>query len=81
MGIDSKGMINNDIHAIPTIVEDKSSHRVNFRGNHSDTLIRGAAMMVSGKITLKPVMNAIHPHPTQTQMFGRWLGGRGGQLG
>jgi len=27
-------------------------------------------MMVAGDMTLDQVANAIHPHPTQTEMFG-----------
>jgi dihydrolipoamide dehydrogenase len=27
-------------------------------------------MMVSGNMTLEQVGNAIHPHPTQTELFG-----------
>ncbi len=27
-------------------------------------------MMVSGRMTLEQVAEAIHPHPTQTEMFG-----------
>ena len=34
------------------------------------TLIGEAVMMVSGNMTLEQVGNAIHPHPTQTELFG-----------
>jgi dihydrolipoamide dehydrogenase len=30
----------------------------------------GCLMMVSGEMTLEQVGNAIHPHPTQTKLFG-----------
>jgi dihydrolipoamide dehydrogenase len=42
-------------------------------------LIGEAVMMVSGDMTLEQVGNSIHPHPTQTEMFGelaRRLGSR-----
>ena len=34
------------------------------------TLVGEAVMMVSGGLTLKQVGGAIHPHPTQTELFG-----------
>ena len=34
------------------------------------TLIGEAVMMVSGNMTLEQVGEAIHPHPTQTELFG-----------
>ena len=38
--------------------------------DHADTLIGEAVMMVSGNMTLEQVGKAIHPHPTQTELFG-----------
>jgi dihydrolipoamide dehydrogenase len=38
--------------------------------DHTDTLIGEAVMMVSGEMTLQQVGEAIHPHPTQTELFG-----------
>ena len=55
------------------IVADKVSRRivgVHFLADHADTLIGEAVMMVAGDMTLDQVANAIHPHPTQTEMFG-----------
>ena len=73
MSIDAKAMINNETHGLIKIVADKASHRVigvHFLADHTDTLIGEAVMMVSGNMTLEQVGQAIHPHPTQTELFG-----------
>ena len=73
MSIDAKAMITNETHGMIKIVADKASHRivgVHFLADHADTLIGEGVMMVSGKMTLEQVAQAIHPHPTQTEMFG-----------
>jgi dihydrolipoamide dehydrogenase len=73
MSIDAKAMINNEQHGMIKIVADKASHRVvgvHFLADHADTLIGEAVMMVSGGMTLEQVAGAIHPHPTQTELFG-----------
>ncbi|NOZ52475.1 MAG: FAD-dependent oxidoreductase [Gammaproteobacteria bacterium] len=73
MNIDAKAMINNELHGMIKIVADKKSHRiigVHYLADHADTLIGEGVMMVSGGMTLEQVANAIHPHPTQTEMFG-----------
>jgi len=73
MNIDAKAMINNETHGLIKIVADKASHRVigvHFLADHADTLIGEAVMMVAGNMTLEQVGSAIHPHPTQTELFG-----------
>ena len=73
MNIDAKAMINNETHGMIKIVADKASHRVvgvHFLADHADTLIGEAVMMVSAGMTLEQVGEAIHPHPTQTELFG-----------
>ncbi len=73
MNIDAKAMMTNELDGMIKIVADKSSRRVigvHFLADHADTLIGEAVMMVSGDMTLDQVANAIHPHPTQTEMFG-----------
>jgi len=73
MSIDAKAMINNERHGMIKIVADKTSRRVvgvHFLADHADTLIGEAVMMVSGGMTLEQVAEAIHPHPTQTELFG-----------
>ncbi len=73
MSIDAKAMINNETHGLIKLVADKASHRivgVHFLADHADTLIGEGVMMVAGNMTLEQVGNAIHPHPTQTELFG-----------
>ena len=73
MNIDAKAMINHETHGMIKIVADKATHRivgVHFLADHADTLIGEAVMMVAGNLTLEQVGAAIHPHPTQTELFG-----------
>jgi dihydrolipoamide dehydrogenase len=73
MNIDAKAMINHETHGMIKIVADKATHRVvgvHFLADHADTLIGEAVMMVSASMTLEQVGEAIHPHPTQTELFG-----------
>ena len=73
MSIDAKAMITNETLGLIKIVADKATHKiigVHFLADHCDTLIGEGVMMVSGEMTLTQVANAIHPHPTQTEMFG-----------
>ncbi|MGB5540689.1 MAG: FAD-dependent oxidoreductase, partial [Gammaproteobacteria bacterium] len=73
MNIDAKAMINHETHGMIKLVADKVTHRVvgvHFLADHADTLIGEAVMMVAGQLTLEQVGEAIHPHPTQTELFG-----------
>jgi len=73
MNIDAKAMIANETAGMIKIVVDKKSLRVigvHFLADHADTLIGEAVMMVAGDMTLEQVARAIHPHPTQTELFG-----------
>jgi dihydrolipoamide dehydrogenase len=73
MNIDAKAMINNEQHGMIKIVADRATHRVvgvHLLADHADTLIGEAVMMVSGSMSLEQVAEAIHPHPTQTELFG-----------
>ncbi|MCP5141942.1 MAG: FAD-dependent oxidoreductase [Gammaproteobacteria bacterium] len=73
MSIDAKAMITKETHGLIKLVADKATGRVigvHFLADHADTLIGEGVMMVSGKMTLEQVGNAIHPHPTQTELFG-----------
>ncbi len=73
MSIDAKAMISGETDGLIKMVVDKTSHRVigvHFLTEHADTLIGEAVMMVAGDMTLEQVAMAIHPHPTQTELFG-----------
>ena len=82
MSIDAKAMITGETQGLIKIVADKATSKVigvHFLADHADTLIGEGVMMVSGEMTLEQVGNAIHPHPTQTELFGdmaRRLGAR-----
>ncbi|BAW80645.1 pyruvate/2-oxoglutarate dehydrogenase complex dihydrolipoamide dehydrogenase (E3) component and related enzyme [Candidatus Nitrosoglobus terrae] len=71
--IDAKAMINHETEGFIKMVVDKASHRiigVHFLVDHADTLVGEAVMIVTGEMTLEQVARAIHPHPTQTEIFG-----------
>jgi len=73
MNIDAKAMITGETAGMIKIVADKASEKVigvHLLADHTDTLIGEAVMMVEGELTLEQVGNAIHPHPTQTELFG-----------
>lgn len=73
MSIDAKAMINHEVHGLIKLVVDKATHRivgVHFLADHADTLIGEATMIVSASLTLEQVGEAIHAHPTQTELFG-----------
>jgi len=73
MNIDAKAMISAETHGMIKLVADKNTQRVvgvHFLADHADTLIGEAVMMVAGNMTLAQVGRAIHPHPTQTELFG-----------
>ncbi len=73
MSIDAKAMITGETLGMIKLVADKASRRiigVHFLTDHADTLIGEAVMMVAGQLTLDQVAHAIHPHPTQTELFG-----------
>ncbi|MHB1677067.1 MAG: FAD-dependent oxidoreductase [Sulfuriferula sp.] len=73
MSIDAKAMITGENHGLIKLVADKATNKiigVHFLTEHTDTLIGEAVMMVSAGMTLTQVAQAIHPHPTQTELFG-----------
>jgi dihydrolipoamide dehydrogenase len=73
LSIDAKAMINNETHGFIKLVADKKSQRivgVHLVADHVDTLIGEAVLMVNARLTLEQVAEAIHPHPTQTEIFG-----------
>ncbi len=73
LSIDAKAMITAETDGLIKIVADKATRRiigVHFLADHADTLIGEAVMMVAGDMTLEQVARAIHPHPTQTELFG-----------
>jgi len=73
LSIDAKAMMTGETDGLIKIVADKVSHRivgVHFLADHADTLVGEAVMMVSAGLTLEQVAEAIHPHPTQTELFG-----------
>ena len=73
MSVDAKAMITGETQGLIKLVADKKSHQiigVHMLADHADTLIGEAVMMVSANMTLEQAGQAIHPHPTQTELFG-----------
>ena len=70
---DAQAMIKGEDDGLIKLVVDKNSRRivgVHMLADHADSLIGQAVMMVTGRLTVDQVAWAIHPHPTQTEMFG-----------
>ena len=73
MSIDAKAMITGETAGLIKLVVDRASERiigVHYLADHADTLVGEGVMMVAGSMTLEQVAQAIHPHPTQTELFG-----------
>ncbi|WP_291512172.1 FAD-dependent oxidoreductase [Acidithiobacillus sp.] len=73
MSIDAKAMMTGETDGLIKMVAERRSHRivgVHFLTDHADTLVGEAVMMISAELTLEQVATAIHPHPTQTELFG-----------
>ena len=71
--IDAMAMIEGEEDGLIKMVVDKTTHRVlgvHILADHADNLLGEAVMMVSGRLTVDQVAEAIHPHPTQTELFG-----------
>ncbi len=71
--IDAQAMIKGEDHGLVKLVVDKNSRvilGVHMLADHCDTLIGEAVLMVTAGLTVDQVAWAIHPHPTQTEMFG-----------
>jgi dihydrolipoamide dehydrogenase len=73
LSIDAKAMITGETEGLIKLVAERGTHRilgVHLLADHADTLIGEAVMMVSAGLCLEQVAEAIHPHPTQTELFG-----------
>lgn len=73
MSVDARAMISGETHGLIKIVVEKETHRiigVHLLADHTDALIGEAVMIVEAGLTLEQVAHAIHPHPTQTELFG-----------
>jgi len=73
IAIDAKAMLTGETAGLIKLVADKASGRivgVHMLADHADTLIGEAALMVGAGLTLEQVAGVIHPHPTQTELFG-----------
>jgi dihydrolipoamide dehydrogenase len=73
MALDAKAMITGETEGLLKLVADRQTHRVigvHFLCDHADALVGEAIMMIAGELTLEQVAQAIHPHPTQTELFG-----------
>ncbi len=72
MALDAQAMITGETQGLIKLVVDRPTQRivgVHLLADHADALIGEAVLMVSGDMTLMQVAEAIHPHPTQTEIF------------
>jgi dihydrolipoamide dehydrogenase len=73
MELDAKAMITGETQGLIKLVVERQHQRivgVHFLADHADTLIGEGVLMIAGNLTLAQVAEAIHPHPTQTELFG-----------
>lgn len=73
LNIDAKAMITGETEGFIKLVAESTSRRilgVHMLADHADTLIGEAVLMVAAGLTLDQVASAIHPHPTQTELYG-----------
>ena len=73
ISVDARAMISGERHGMIKVVANRENRRiigVHLLADHADTLIGEAVMIVNGEMTLEQVATAIHPHPTQTELFG-----------
>jgi dihydrolipoamide dehydrogenase len=72
MELDAKAMITGETQGLIKLVVDRQAQRivgVHMLADHADALIGEAVLMVAGDMSLKQVGDAVHPHPTQTEIF------------
>jgi dihydrolipoamide dehydrogenase len=70
---DAKAQIAGEVHGQLKLVADVATRRIigaHLLADHADTLVGEAVLMVGCGLTLEQVGAAIHPHPTQTEMWG-----------
>jgi len=73
LALDAQAQIHGETHGQIKLVADNASRRilgVHLLADHAADLIGEGVLMVSCKLTLDQVAEAIHPHPTTTELFG-----------
>ena len=73
LDVDVKARLNFEKHGMFKLVAEKESGRIlgaHLLADHADALIGEAVALVAGEMTLDQLSGAIHPHPTQTEIWG-----------
>jgi dihydrolipoamide dehydrogenase len=73
LALDAQAQIHGETHGLIKLVADNNSRRilgVHLLADHAADLIGEGVLMVSCGLTLDQVAEAIHPHPTTTELFG-----------
>jgi len=71
--LDAQAQIHGEEHGLIKLVVDQTSHRivgVHLLADHASTLVGEGVLMVSAGLTVDQVAEAIHPHPTTTELYG-----------
>ena len=71
--LDAQARIHGETHGQIKLVADQRTRRivgVHLLADHASDLVGEAALMVSCGLTLDQVAEAIHPHPTTTELYG-----------
>ncbi|MBC8365938.1 NAD(P)/FAD-dependent oxidoreductase [bacterium] len=73
LDVDVKARLGFETHGMFKLVAEKGSGRIlgaHLLADHADALIGEAVALVAGELTLDQLSRAIHPHPTQTEIWG-----------
>jgi len=73
LDVDVKARLGFETHGMFKLVAEKESGRIlgaHLLADHADALIGEAVALVAGEMTLDQLSRAIHPHPTQTEIWG-----------
>jgi dihydrolipoamide dehydrogenase len=71
--LDAQAQIHGETHGFIKLVADARTRRivgVHLLADHAADLVGEAVLMVSARLTLDQVAEAIHPHPTTTELYG-----------
>ncbi len=73
LDVDVKARLNFETHGMFKLVAEKKGGRIlgaHLLADHADALVGEAVALIASGATLEDLTRAIHPHPTQTEIWG-----------